>query len=47
MVVLARSHWRSVVGGRSAIFFLDNIAALRVSIKGSSGLCMAKTFVAL
>ena len=35
-VVLARSHWRSVVGGRKVKYFLDNIAAMRVLIKGSS-----------
>ena len=35
-VVLARSHWSSLVGGRKVIFFLDNIAAMRALIKGSS-----------
>ena len=35
-VVLARSQWRSVVGGQKVIYFLDNIAAMRVLIKGSS-----------
>ena len=35
-VVLARSHWGSAIGGRKVIFFLDNIAAMRVLIKGSS-----------
>ena len=35
-VVLARSHWSSAIGGRKVIFFLDNIAAMRVLIKGSS-----------
>ena len=35
-VVLARSQWRSVVGGQKVIYFLDNFAAMRVLIKGSS-----------
>ena len=35
-VVLARHHWDSILKGRRAVFFVDNIPSMRSLIKGTS-----------